>query len=118
MPRLAIRRDRGWADKFRSYTITLDGREIGSLDECTTLCQEIARGPHRVEARIDWCRSETLQVHAQDADLDVLVKSALRGWRILLAPFYLVLNTRRYLTVELANPPLGGREIVTKEGEL
>jgi hypothetical protein len=81
MATLTVRRDKGYADKFRKYRIRLDGLEIGQLAEGTVLCQDINEGPHVVEAKIDWCGSQPLDFHALAGEQVLLVRSALRGWR-------------------------------------
>ena len=58
-------------------------------------------GPHVVEARIDWCGSQPLTFNSQAGELSVNVRSALRGWRVMLAGLYVIFNRRGYLIVEL-----------------
>jgi hypothetical protein len=101
MPSVTVRRDKGWADSLRKYRILLDGVEIGRLREGEVLRQEISDGQHVIEARIDWASSQPLRFEAQSSDRLVLVKSALRGRRVLLAVFYAIFAWRRYLTLEL-----------------
>jgi hypothetical protein len=100
-PSLTVRRDEGWADCLRRYRIILDGVEIGQLGEGEELCQEIGDGQHVIEARIDWAGSQPLRFEVRSRDQFVLVKSALRGWRVLLAVFYVIFAWRRYLSLEL-----------------
>lgn len=100
---LTVRRDEGWADCLRKYRIILDGVEIGLLGEGEVLRQEISDGQHVIEARIDWAGSQPLRFEAQSRDQFVLVKSALRGWRILFAAFFIIFAWRRYLTLELVS---------------
>ena len=101
MATLTVRRDKGYADKIRKYRILLDGVEVGRLAEGAVLREEISEGPHVVEARVDWCGSPPLQFDAQAGEQVVLVRSALRGWRVMLASFYLIFNRRGYLHIEL-----------------
>jgi hypothetical protein len=101
MPTLTVQRDKGWADKIRKYRILLDGAEIGRLGEGEVLHQQITNGPHVIEAKIDWCGSRPLHFNAQSEDKVVLVRSALRGWRLLLGIFYVLFNRRGYLLLEL-----------------
>jgi hypothetical protein len=65
MATLLVRRDKGYADKFRKYRIRLDGSEIGTLAEGEVLRQDISEGRHIVEARVDWCGSQPLEFAAQ-----------------------------------------------------
>jgi hypothetical protein len=102
MPQLTIRRDRGWSDKFAQYKIQLDGRTVGLLAEGASLRQEITPGPHTIQARIAWCSSEELHSEAT-GDVNLRVKSARRGWRVLLSAFYSVFYAGQYLTIELTD---------------
>ena len=99
MPTLTVRRDRGWSDKLRKYRVIVDGVVIGQLAEGGELRHTLDEGTHVIEARIDWCGSPTTQFDAA-GDAVMLVRSALRGWRVLLTLFYVLFNPRGYLTVE------------------
>lgn len=101
MATLIVRRDKGYADKLRYYRIMLDGLEIGQIAEGTELRQDISEGPHVVEAKIDWCGSQPLEFHALAGDQVVIVRSALRGFRLFLVFVYVFFNKRGYLTLEL-----------------
>lgn len=107
MPTLTVRRDKGFADKLRKYRILLDGVEIGKLAEGTALRQDISEGPHVVEARVDWCGSQPLEFDARAGEQVAVVRSALRGWRIMLVFFYVIFNRRGYLTLELQQRKAG-----------
>jgi hypothetical protein len=98
---LIVRRDKGYADRIRKYRILLDGVEIGRLAEGAELCHEISEGPHVAEARIDWCGSQLLNFEARGGKQILLVRSALRGWRVMLVFYYAIFSRRRYLILEL-----------------
>jgi|SRR5690349_5035066 len=102
MVTLTVRRDKGWSDKLRKYRILLDGREIGRIGEGEVVRHPLTQGAHVIEARIDWCGSRPLEFEARATDKDVLVRSALRGWRLLFGLSYVLFNRRRYLTLEWA----------------
>ena len=101
MTTLTVQRDKGWADKLRKYQILLDGVEIGRLGESAKLLHQVGVGRHVIEATVDQCGSQPLSFEANSEDLVVTVKSALRGWRVFLALFYIIFNRRGYLTLEL-----------------
>lgn len=100
MVNLTVRRDTGWVDKGRKYRILLDGVEIGQLDEGAALHKQITTGPHVIVATIDWCGSQPLRIEAQSDDAVVVVRSALRNWRMFFAIFYVIFNRRGYLILE------------------
>ncbi len=101
MPTLTVRRDRGWADCFRAYRVLVDGIEIGKLPPGGTLHHEISNDAHVVEAKIDWCGSSPLALEASENDRTVVVRSALRGFRLFLALLYVTAERDRYLRLEL-----------------
>jgi hypothetical protein len=100
MATLTLRRDKGWADKIREYRILIDGAEVGRLGENDVLHHELSDGPHLIEARVDWCGSQPLRLEAASGDSDILVRSALRGWRVLFPLINIVFNRRGYLLLE------------------
>ena len=102
MPTLTVHRDKGWTDKMRKYRILLDGAEIGRIGEGEVLRQQITAGPHVIEARIDWCGSQPLRFEARPEENTILIRSALRGWRVVFGLFYIIFNRRRYLILQLA----------------
>ncbi len=100
MATLVVRRDKGYADRIRKYRILVDGVEIGKLGEEESIRKEISEGPHVVEAKIDWCGSQPLELNAQPGEEAVIVRSALRGWRVMLGLLYVFFLRRHYLVVE------------------
>lgn len=100
MATLIVRRDRGYADKWRKYRILLDGVEIGKLAQGEELRQEISEGLHEIQARIDWSGSRHMAFDARSGEQVVLVRSSLRGWRIVLAPLFILFNWGDYLKLE------------------
>lgn len=101
MAKLTVQRDTGYADKLRKYRVFLNGSEIGQLAEGAVLHQEIGEGSHTLEARIDWGGSRPLKLNASTSDRVVVVRSALRGWRVILALLYVIFNRQGYLTLDL-----------------
>lgn len=102
MVTITVHRDKGYADKLRKYQVLLNGVEIGRLAEGDKLVHQVSEGRHVIEAKVDWCGSKPLSFEANANDVSVTVKSALRGWRVLLAGLYAIFNRRGYLTLELS----------------
>lgn len=100
MPSLLITRDRGYADCLRGYRVLLDGAFVGTVAPRGGLRLEVGPGEHVVEARIDWCGSQPLRF-AATGEHHIAIKSALRGWRLVLALVYVLFLHRSYLTLEL-----------------
>ena len=100
MPSLVITRDPGYADSSRSYRVLLDGKLAGTVAPQRELRREIGPGEHVVEVRIDWLGSQPMRFTAT-GDHHIVVKSALRGWRLVLALVYILFLHRSYLTLDL-----------------
>lgn len=105
MGAVAVRRDVGWADRLRAYRIVIDGVEVGQLRQGEELRHDLTDGPHTLSAEIDWCGGGPISIDGSAAEQCVVVRNALRGWRIWLVLVYVVFLPRRYLRLEL----LGGR---------
>ena len=60
--RLTFTRGRLYADRLRSYRILVDGRPVGRLDPRGRLDVTVPPGFHRIEARVDWCRSRPMDI--------------------------------------------------------
>lgn len=71
MARLRLYREPvAWADRFRAYTLLIDGAPGGTIKHGETLEVELSAGDHRVQMQIDWCHSRALTVNgASDVDL-------------------------------------------------
>ena len=109
MPTLTVHRDRGWTDRFRRYRILVDGAEVGRLRQGERLAVEVAPGPHEVEARIDWCGSRVLEFEcADEAPVEVVVRSAVRGWRLLFPLRAITDRKEDYIEIAFAEEPPGG----------
>jgi len=100
MPSLVITRDRGYADSIRSYRVLLDGELAGTVTPRGELRLEIGPGKHVVEVRIDWCGSQPMRFTATGHH-HIVVRSAVRGWRLVLFPVYILFLHRSYLTLDL-----------------
>ena len=61
---ITIRRDSGYADRFRSYRIMIDGEERGEIGNGETVTIRIEPGRHRLSLKIDWCGSPTVEFDA------------------------------------------------------
>jgi len=51
------------SDHLRSYDVVINGRVTGQLRPGESCALEIAPGSHKLYVKIDWCRSEKVDVH-------------------------------------------------------
>jgi hypothetical protein len=95
---ISISRDSGYADRFRAYSVVCDDAEIGRIRNGTSANFELAPGTHRLMLKVDWCSSNEVSFTI-DAGQKVSFScgSNLRGFRVLLAIYYIVFARTRYL---------------------
>ncbi len=68
--RIVLTRKRGgWRDRFRSYTVMIDEKEVGQVRRGQRLDLPITPGRHQVFLKIDWCKSPTVEVDAGPHDV-------------------------------------------------
>ena len=67
-----------WLDVLRGYRVVVDGQDLGRVDNGEEKSFLVAAGSHRVQVRIDWTGSPTLEVHV-DPGAAVVVEVRLRG---------------------------------------
>ena len=68
------RRRQIWRDFFRSYVVTVDGREVGKLRSGGKETFNLEPGLHEVRMKIDWCGSPTITVDGS-ADTQMICNS-------------------------------------------
>lgn len=63
---LTFHRKDGWTDRFRAYTLSVNGRDVATIKRNTTVSVEVEARQHLLMASIDWCASPFLFVNASD----------------------------------------------------
>lgn len=58
-----VRARAGWADRWRSYHVLLDGVEIAKIRGGQTQVVRVEPGSHEVHLTIDWARSPSVDVN-------------------------------------------------------
>jgi hypothetical protein len=96
--RLRLVRGSGYADRLRRYKIFIDGAQVGTIARDAVLDLEVPSGPHTIEARIDWGRSQPLTIEATpDQRIEIEVSN---HWGALLALWAITFGFRSYLTLK------------------
>ncbi len=91
-------RDGGYADALRAYRIFVNDEPVGTIARNATLEVEAPSGPLKVEARVDWGRSEPLLLQAApNQTIDVEVRNHWGSWFSLWA---ITFGSKRYLTLK------------------
>ncbi|MFS0703961.1 hypothetical protein AB6N23_05495 [Cellulomonas sp. 179-A 9B4 NHS] len=86
----------GWADRLRSYGVSVNGYRVGRLRPGGEVVLPTPPGVHVVRAHIDWTRSPEYGVDVHEGETVVL---RVRGSGAILRPDR-YLGTRGYLTME------------------
>src|SRR5258708_2235668 len=95
---ITVRRTTSYADRLRAYKVRLDGVVVGSVRARDSVTIPVAPGKHSLVLQIDWCGSDQIDFEARPEEQIVFeCGSSLTGWRLLLALFYVVFKTKRYL---------------------
>jgi hypothetical protein len=95
MATIKIKREAGFADMLRSYTVVLDGRIVGKLRRGKEMVLDATSGQHELQLKIDWCRSQPVSFSLTDAQSSSFECG--NNTKIVLAPFYLLFRPSHYL---------------------
>jgi hypothetical protein len=98
MATIGIRRPNQYADWLRKYTICVDGRPVGDIGAGSEIKFEVSPGRRAILAKIDWCRSNAIEVNVKDGiECTLEVGSNLTGWRFFLGLLYVAFWKSQYL---------------------
>jgi hypothetical protein len=61
-----------WQDRFRAYTILVDGAEVGDIRQLNEVLVPVAPGRHSVQFRVDWCRSPSVDIEVAEGATEVV----------------------------------------------
>jgi hypothetical protein len=89
---IRIKRDSGYTDSARAYKVVRDGNVVGKINDDQWLELEVAPGKHQLQMKIDWCYSNMVDFEMGESDIEFQCGSNLRGFKILLALYYLIFS--------------------------
>lgn len=99
--KITIKRDSGYADRFRSYQVIVDGETIGSIADGQSKSFSIKPGAHTLRLKIDWGKSNDVVFTAvRDKTTHFICASRARGVKVLLAVIYATILSQRYIKLE------------------
>lgn len=99
---LKITRLTSYPDRLRVYKIVVDGKEMGFIRAGETVQVSVEPGNHRINLKIDWCRSNIIEIVAKaETEYKLECGSSLSGWRIFLALLYITFWWDNYLWIRL-----------------
>lgn len=81
-----IQRTNQRVNRLRAISIYVDGLKVGTVLNGGSLLTEVTPGQHELFAKIDWQRTDDVQVSLGPGDrIELVCGSDLTGWKILLA---------------------------------
>jgi hypothetical protein len=83
-------------DRSREYIMLVDGDELGRVRHGQDLTLTVPPGHHLVGLRIDWCRSEVLDIDLAAAEEVHLECRARPAWQAL---YWISLGRNRYIAI-------------------
>jgi hypothetical protein len=87
-----------FSDRLRSYRILVDGNEVGSIANNSTLDLQVPEGSRTIEARIDWGRSKPMTIVATpNQTIEIEVSN---HWGPLLSLWAISFGSGSYLTLK------------------
>lgn len=101
MAMLRIKRDSGYADRLRAYSVILDGIQAGKIGNGEIKEFPIPPGQHELRLKVDWCGSNAIQFAASNNDtLSFSARSNLRGMKLLAAVWYVFVAPKSWIVLE------------------
>lgn len=98
---LRIKRDSGYADRLRDYSVILDGIQTGKIGNGETKEFPIPPGQHELRLKVDWCGSNAIQFAASNNDiLGFSARSNLQGVKLLAAVWYVFFAPKSWIVLE------------------
>ena len=66
MAKVIVVRSSEFVNLFRSYKIFIDGKEIGSVSNSSSVELELESGKHIIQLKIDWCTSNQIEFEIEE----------------------------------------------------
>jgi len=100
-----IIRGKYYADRFRSYRVMLDGKDVGKLPANEGLVIPVESGPHEVSLRIDWCGCEPVTFKTEEgSDIWFECGNSFAGWKMIFILFGISFYRNGYLWLKKTKP--------------
>ena len=100
---IRLTREKRISDKLRVYKIFIDEIYHGDIKSGETKDFDIDKGKHIIYAKIDWCRSNKLDITIDDSILELEVGPSLAGtkvWIPLIQFLYITFWKNKYLWIK------------------
>lgn len=97
MPKLTISRTSEYQNRLRAIRIRVNGSEIGRIANAEILDFDLPIGIHEIQAKIDWCGSNTVTLEMNKEQEVALQLSSGNGFPL----FNILFRQRKYLKLEV-----------------
>lgn len=98
-----ISRGVGWTDKYCSYIVYVDDREMERLKQGDCKMFFVAPGGHEIvlRAQWSWLRSNKIKFYAVEGQkIDFTCRCNVVGWKLILYYIYALFYFNRYIKLE------------------
>ena len=99
MPKLQVHRISEFKNRARKITLKLDNEPIAKIKNGEKLEFDIPVGKHTLEANIDWCSSNLLELETDDHSMIAVILSSGDGSSL----FNIFFKTKDYLKLTKTN---------------
>lgn len=74
MSQIVVRRTKAlWQDRLRGYRVLVDGHDVASVENDSSVEIPVLPGTHSVRLQIDWCQSQEMRVEIKSGESVELV---------------------------------------------
>ncbi|MET2985059.1 hypothetical protein [Aureibaculum conchae] len=101
---LEITRTKQYANKARAIGIYINNKKVGTIKDGETKIFILDAEENEVYAKIDWCQTEPQKISTKENETTILkLGSNLSGWKLLLAFYYITVNSSELLYLKEIN---------------
>jgi hypothetical protein len=90
MTKLIIKRTYEWNNLMRNFGVYLDDKKIGTVANGETAEYEVKSGKHKLNSKIDWCGSRTIEFEIKENETKTIELSGFK-YGTLILPIMLVI---------------------------
>jgi len=102
MPNIILKRDSGWADKFRKYDIFINNKMVSKISDNEELKLHHSKGPYSIYIKIDWKKSSMLSFELKTKDIIIDVRNCLRGNNLFFYKSH-IWGNKKYIDIKIRN---------------